>query len=170
MKPIQDIASLLFIAATAVLTFVCVLGVWELFDRDIIVKSFETVGLLAGVAVLIIVAGKYIGAGQASSMPVLPNPLFATVRNATLGVLIIAAALLALVGVLSIWELISDRDVLYKSIGSLSVLAFGAFVIVVAAMERENNPLLKRPEVTAGGVVGALALLYLIFAFARVFA
>ncbi len=141
------------------------LGVWEFFSKDVILKSFETVGLLAGVAVLVMVAGRFMGSGVVASVPSAPNPAFTSLRYMTLTILIAAAALLALLGVLSIWEVIADKQVLYKSIGSLSVLAFGAFVMVVTCMEREDNPLLKQQSVSAGGVGAAIVLLYLIFAF-----
>ncbi len=169
MKTIQDTASFLFIIAIAVLTSVCVLGVWDFFSDDVIWKSFETVGLLALVAVIVIVAGRFLGMNGASSVPSLPNPAFTSLRRITLGVLIIASALLAFIGVLSIWEVITDTDVLFKSVGSLAVLAFGAFVMVVTCMERENNPMLKQQSVSGAGVVVALILLYLVFAFSGLF-
>ena len=169
MKALQDTAAFLFIVAVGILTVVCVLGVWDFFSHDVIVKSFETVGLLAIVAVIVIVAGRFAGSGQSTTLTSMPNPAFRSIRNGTLGVLIIAASLLALLGVLSIWEVISDKDVLYKSIGSLAILAFGAFVMVVTSLDREQSPLLKRQGVSAGGLVAALVLLYLIFAFSGLF-
>lgn len=170
MKSIQDAAAFLFIIAVGVLTAVCVLGVWDMFDKDVIWKSFQTVGLLAVVAVVVIIASRFMSLGiQQSTVPSLPNPIFRAIRQATLTVLIAVAALLALFGVLTIWEVITDTDVLYRSIGSLAVLAFGAFVIVVTAMDRENNPLLKQQGVSLGGTVVALILLYLIFAFGGLF-
>jgi len=169
MKTIQDTAAFLFVLAVAVLTAVCALGVWNFFDRDVIWKSFETVGLLALVAVVIIIAGRFIGLGATAPVPTIPNPVFTELRRMTLGILIIASALLAFIGVLAIWDVIADKQVLYKSVGSLAVLAFGAFVMVVTCMEREDNPMLKQQSVSGGGVVGALILLYLIFAFSGLF-
>ncbi len=169
MKAIQDSAAFLFIIAVAILTGVCVLGVWDFFSHDVVWKSFETVGLLAVVAVVVIVAGRFMGSGESMTVPTPPNPVFASLRSFTLIILIGAAALLALLGVMSIWGVIADTNVLYKSVGSLAVLAFGAFVMVVACMEREKNPLLQKQGVSAGGVVTALVLLYLIFAFSGLF-
>ena len=170
MKPIQDSASFLFIIAVAILTGVSVLGVWDFFSHDIIRKSFETVGLLAIVSVIVIAAGRFMGSGTMSlSAPALPNPVFAGLRSITLVILIAASALLAFIGVLSIWDVITDTTVLYKAVGSLAVLGFGSFIMVVACMERENNPMLKQQSVSGGGVVVALILLYLIFAFSGLF-
>jgi len=162
-------AAFAFVLALAILTGVCVLGVWEFFSNDVIWKSFETVGLLALVAVIIIVASRFLGFGGTSSSSLIPNPVFSSLRRITLGVLIASAALLAFVGVLTIWDVIPDAEVLYKAIGSLAVLAFGAFLMVVTCMERENNPLLKSQSVSVGGVITALILLYLIFAFGGLF-
>ena len=168
MKAIQDMAAFAFVLALAILTGVCVLGVWEFFSNDVIWKSFETVVLLALVSVIIIVASRFLGFGGTSSS-LIPNPVFSSLRRITLGVLIASAALLAFVGVLTIWDVIPDAEVLYKAIGSLAVLAFGAFLMVVTCMERENNPLLKSQSVSVGGVITALILLYLIFAFGGLF-
>lgn len=169
MKAIQDAAAFLFVIAVAVLTGVCVLGVWDFFSHDVIMKSFQTVGLLAAVSVIVIVAGRFLGGNAGVSVASVPNPAFAGIRQMTLVILIGATALLALLGVLAIWDVITDKDVLYKSIGSLAVLAFGAFIMVVTCMERENNPLLKQQSVSAGGVFATLVLLYLIFAFSGLF-
>ncbi|MFA7309460.1 MAG: hypothetical protein WC050_01010 [Candidatus Paceibacterota bacterium] len=169
MKTIQDSAAFLFIIAVAILTGVCVLGVWEFFDHDVILKSFETVGLLALVAVVVIFAGRFMGSGSTAVVQSVPNPLFADLRSVTVVILIAASALLAFIGVLSIWDVITDTSVLYKSVGSLAVLAFGAFVMVATCMEREQNPLLKNQGVSVGGVAAALILLYLIFMFSGLF-
>jgi hypothetical protein len=170
MKIIQDWAAFLFVLATAILTGVCVLGVWNVFAHDVVWKSFETVGLLAGVAVAVMVAGKFLRTGSAATQElVLPDPAFTTIRKVTLSIFIISAGTLALFGVLAIWGVISDKTTLYRSIGSLAVLAFGTFIMVVTCMERENNPLLKQENVSFGGVVVALIMIYLIFSFSGLF-
>ncbi len=169
MKTIQDIAAFLFVTAVAILTAVCVLGVWEFFGHDIIWKSFQTVGLLAAVAVVVIIAGRFMGHGASPVLPSAPNPVFKSIRSVTPVVLIIAASLLAFIGVLAIWDVIADKEIFNKAIGSLAVLSFGTFVMVVTCMERENNPMLNHQKVSAGGVIGGLILLYLIFAFSGLF-
>ena len=169
MKLIQDTAALLFVVAVAILTAVCVLGVWDFFSHDVVWKSFETVGLLALVAVVVIIAGHFMGHAAAASVPALPNPVFPALRQITVVIFIAAAALLAFLGVLAIWNVIVDHDVLYKSVGSLAVLAFGSFIMVATCMEREDNPMLRQQTVSAGGVLVGLVLLYLVFAFSGLF-
>ena len=169
MKTIQDSAAFLFVIATAILTGICVLGVWNFFSHDVIYKSFETVGLLALVAVVVVIASRFLGAGGIATVPPPPNPVFTILRKMTLTILIVSAALMAFLGVLAIWDVISDKDVLFKSVGSLAVLAFGTFLMVATCMERENNPLLKQSGVSIGGVIGGLVLLYIIFVFSGLF-
>lgn len=86
MKKIENAAAFLFIIAVAVLSVISVLGVWDFFAHDVITKSFETLGLLAVVAVVVMIAGKYIeGRSQtAEVMPTLPNPAFKSIRQVTL--------------------------------------------------------------------------------------
>jgi len=148
MKPIQDGASFFFIGAVAVLSIVSFLGVWDLFVQDVISKSFQTLGLLAIVAIVVMVASRFIEARKAGEVaaPYVPHPAFRTLRQVTLSILIMLAAVLALIGVMSIWDFIPDGDVLWKSLGSLAVLAFGAFIIVLTCLERE-----KLPTVNANG-------------------
>jgi hypothetical protein len=55
----------------------------------------------------------------------------------TLGALIASASLLALLGVLSIWEVMSS-EVLTKSLSSIGVIAFSSFVIVMICLEKEK--------------------------------
>lgn len=147
MKKIQDIAGFVFVSSVAVLSVVSILGIWEVFERDVITKSFETLGLLAVVAVIIIAAGKFVEHkpedGLVEVAPV-PNPLFRSIRRITVGVLITSAVFLAFLGVLSIWDVIADKQVLYKSFGSLAVLAFGSFVVMMTSLEREGNRFMNR--------------------------
>jgi hypothetical protein len=93
------------------------------------------------VALIIMVAGRFIEshrvAGQA--MPDLPSPAFRSVRTATLTILIVAVALLAFLGILAIWEVIQDKDILYKSLSSLGILAFSAFLMTMICLEREKK-------------------------------
>jgi len=152
MKKIQDIAGFVFITAVSVLSFVSILGVWEFFGNDVILKSFQTLGLLAIAAIVIIVAGRFVDhkSEDGSEIIFVPNPLFKTIRMATVGVLIVSASLLALLGVLAIWDVISDKDVLFKSLGSLGILTFTSLISVVTCLEREGNKILRRG---GGGVL-----------------
>lgn len=162
MKTIQNTAAIIFIAAVAVLSAISILGVWEFFDRDVITKSFETLGLLALVAVIVMISGRFIEKRSLTeTLPELPSPVFKTARQVTLAVLIVAVSLLALLGVLAIWEVIKDKEVLYKSLSSLGILAFGAFVMVMTCLERENK-LRSGGRLSAGAVV-MIAFLVIVF-------
>ena len=159
MKAIQDSAAFFFVAAVATLSIVSVLGVWDFFAHNVINKSFETLGVLAAASVVVIVASRFIEAHQSQvpAAPYVPNEGFRFVRRGTLAILIFLAALLALIGVMSIWGLIPDTKVLWKSISSLAILAFGAFVIVATCMERERMPKLNADGTMAvdyGNMVG----------------
>ncbi len=164
MKSIQNVASGFFITAVAVLSIISILGIWDFFSKDVISKSFQTLGLLAVIAVVVVIAGRFVGSGADTNIIIAPNPIFATLRRATLGVLIISAVLLAFLGVFTIWDVIADKQILYKSLSSLGILAFSAFVIVMACLEREDSPLLKRNgRSSAGPILGVIFLFYIIF-------
>jgi len=159
MKKIQDLAAFLFIAAVALLSTVAVLGVWDFFTGDVIVKSFETLGLLAVAAVIVIVAGHFIGHGSAVT-PELPNPFFRQLRKGTIGIVIVSVSILALLGVLAIWDVIADKEVLYRSFISLLIVAFGAFIMVLTCLEREGGESTTQGEHKglSGGVIVAIVL------------
>ena len=163
MKRIQDAAGFSFIFAVALFSAVAILGVWLVFDVDVIAKSLATVSLLGLVAVIVIIAGRFVGTGQvpgAVVVPPLPNPGFHSIRRVMLGVLIITVSLLALLGVLAIWDVIAEKDVLYKSLSSIGILAFSAFVIVITCLEREGGSLVGR-KVSVGSFIGIIFLAYL---------
>ena len=168
MKALQNLSGGIFIFCVAVLTIVSVMGIWEVFGTDVIWKSFQTLGLLAVVAVVVLAAGKFVtpdtAPGQDESM--MPHPMFKGIRNATLGVLIVSAGLLALLGVLAIWEVIKDSATVYKSLSSLAVLAFSSLIIVMVCLEREQNSLWKRRGHQLGGVtvLAFVLLLWLLLA------
>ena len=137
-----------------------------------ITKSFETLGLLALVAVVVMVSGKFINvhSEQVENVIIAPDPRFTSIRKATLTVLIVAVSFLALLGVLAIWDIVTDKDILFKSISSLAILAFSAFIIVITCLDREDSPTLKK---TGGSWVGLLifilVVMYLILVFSGSF-
>lgn len=139
MRKLQNTAAVFFICAVFILTIVSVFGVWDLFDGDVVWKSFQTLGLLSIVALIIIKAGKVMDDKAGSVTP--PLEIFASIRKTAFAILIVSASLLALLGVMSIWDVIADKDVLYKSLGSLVVIAFSAGVVKVTcdAMEGEDR-------------------------------
>ncbi len=136
MKKIQDVSGFIFILCVFVLTIISILGVWKVLNDDVITKSAETIGLLAVVAVVIIAAGKFIDKGQMLDSPV--NPVFSGIRHLTIATLIASATLLALTGVLAIWDVLKG-DTLSKSLTTLSIVAFSSIVIVITCLERENR-------------------------------
>ena len=164
MKTIQNSASGLFIVAVGILSAISILGIWDFFSKDVIAKSFQTLGLLAVVAIVVIIAGRFVGVGSDPNLIIAPNPIFKTIRRATLGILIVSAVLLAFLGVCAIWDIITDKEALYKSLSSLGILAFSAFIIVITCLEREDSPLLKRGGRTSAGMIFSIILFaYLIF-------
>ncbi len=173
MRKIQDIAGFLFIVAVSILSLVSVLGIWNFFSREVITKSFQTLGLLAVVAVIVIIAGRFIeGRQEVDILGVeAPNEFFKIIRRTTLTCLIVFASLLALLGVLAIWDVITDKNVLYKSIGTLATLSFGSFIIVMTCLERENNPIFKKQgkSFSVGAIVLIIIGIYLFFSFSRYF-
>ena len=138
MSAIKGYAAGFFIFAVIVLGIISILGVWDVFGGDVIWKSFYTIGLLAVVALIIAVAGQAMDS-KAGHVPSVPDPIWASVRKGTLGVLIGSLAILALLGILTIWEVISNHDVLYKSMGSMAILAFVSLIIVVTCRSMEGT-------------------------------
>src|SRR3989344_1809657 len=166
MKKIENFAAFVFIIAVGVLSIIAMLGVWDLFSKDVITKSFETLGLLALVAIIVMVAGKFIEGRSQQSSTVIPadtNPAFKVIRQITLTILIVSVSFLAILGVLAIWEIIKDKDVLYKSLSSVGILAFGSLVITMTSLEREGNNFMKREgkSFSWSTVVLIIVLLYL---------
>jgi len=171
MKTIQNAAASTFISSVAVLSIIAILGVWDIFGKDIINKSFQTLGLLTLVAIIVMIAGRFLEGRQAIEGVAsdLPSPIYKDIRRITLTILIVCVSLLALLGVLAIWEIIQDKDVLYKSLGSLGILAFGAFIIVMVCLYREGKFNKQNKSLSIGGIVGIMFLAYLLFSFSRMF-
>ncbi len=163
---IQNTASGLFITCIFILTIVSIMGVWKIFSEDVIMKSFQTLGLLAFVAIVVIVASKFVGD---SSTVAMPSPGFRAIRNSTLATLIGSSSLLALLGVLSIWDVITDKDILNKSLSSLAIIAFSSLIVVMVCLEREQNPLLKKrgKEMSLGVGIAVFFLIWILTALIR---
>ncbi len=167
MKTIKNVAASLFIIAVVILSAISILGVWKIFSNDVIVKSFETLGLLAVVSAITMVAGKFIEAKNqtAETVPEVPSPAFKAIRQSTLVVLIVSGSILALLGVLSIWDVITNKDVLYKSLGSLAILAFSSLIIVATCLEMEGfrNSGEKGRNISGGNIIAGLFLFFILF-------
>lgn len=164
---IQNFAASLFVLCVVVLSAISVLGVWDYFSGDVIWKSFQTLGIVALVAIVVMVASKFVGDPEDPATPAMQNPEFRLIRNITMSTLIAASVLLAFLGVLSIWEVIADKQVLGKSLASLAIVGFSSLIIVLVCLEREKNPLWEKRggEVTLGGVVAAVIFMWIMVAF-----
>jgi hypothetical protein len=169
MRKIANVAAYLFILSVVILSAVSILGVWDFFSTDVITKSFESIGLLAAVAVIVLVADHFIdqrpttatqGVDQALSITP-PSSVFKGIRMITLTTLILSVVLLALLGIMAIWEVLSG-DVLHKSIASISIIAFSSLVIVVTCLEREDNPILHKKQIS-GGAIALIIVLSIFF-------
>lgn len=165
---IQNVASGLFISCVAILTVVAILGVWKVFSGDVISKSFETLGLLAVVAVIVIVASRFVGDPSVATEPE-PRPGYRAIRNSTLASLIVSSALLAFLGVLSIWDVITDRLLMEKLLTTLGIIAFSSFIIVLVCLEREQNQFWKKHAkgLSGGSIIGMIIFVWLLFSLAR---
>lgn len=163
---VQNMASGLFIACVSVLTIVSILGVWKFFSGDVITKSFETLGLLAFVAGVVIVASRFVGDPTTVAMP---SPAFRATRNITLATLIVSSSLLAFFGVLSIWDVITDKDVLNKVLSSLVIVGFSSLIVVMVCLEREQDQLWKKRggQISGGAIIVGFLFLWMMFAFLR---
>ena len=180
MKKIADIAAYAFMVSVALLSVISILGIWDFFQEDVIGKSFQSIGLLAVVAIIVIMADHFM---DKKAIPTNIGPkvnmetgevfvtdashgVFIIIRKITLVLLIASAAFLALLGILAIWEVLSG-DVLHKSLASLAIMAFSSFVIVLTCLEREGNLILKKKRMSGGMIVLIVftALILMRFAF-----
>jgi len=165
MKKLQNSAAFFFIISVIVLAFISILGVCEVFGGDVITKSFETLGLLAGVAVIIMVAGRFVDGHieapvSASEAPLESpseiNPAFTGIRQTTVVILVFLVAILALLGVMSIWEVVAG-DVLHKSLSSIGIAAFSSLIIIITCLEREKHKILHSKM--SGGLIFVIIIL-----------
>ncbi|MDB5194434.1 MAG: hypothetical protein JWN50_448 [Parcubacteria group bacterium] len=170
MKKLQNGSAFFFIIAVVVLSAISIMGVWNIFSHDVITKSFETLGLLAGVSVLIMVAGRFVDSKEESALVMGPdgqttvvpdiNPTFTSIRHLTVGLLVVSVSILALLGIMAIWEVLAG-DVLSKSVSSIVILAFASLIITITCLDRERHKLLNQK--ISGGVVLVVAILAWIF-------
>lgn len=93
---------------------------------------------------------------------------FAYIRKVTVVILVVSIVLLAFLAILSIWEVLG-KEVTSKSIQSMIFIAGGSLLIIVAAMERENHPLLmgKRegPKFSIVRILVILLIVWFLFSF-----
>lgn len=163
MKKIQDFAGFVFIACSTLLAFIAILGIWDILADDAVEKSAQTIGLLAVVAIIVTIAGNFFDYRQQGEVvyadpnatPVV-NHAFTAIRHFTVILLILAVSLLALIGVLAIWEVLAG-EVLTKSLASISVVAFASFIIVLTCLQREQRQIM---HTKLSGWVWALIIIF----------
>lgn len=157
--------------AVIILTGISMLGVWDFFSHDVIGKSVQTLGLLAVISLVVMAAGRFLDRKPDDMLAsAVPDPAFKAIRQLILIILIVAVSILALIGILSIWDIITDKQILYKSLVSVGILAFSSFIIVLTCLDRENNPLLhKKTSNSPGPVLAILLVVGLLFLFGSAF-
>lgn len=101
--------------------------------------------------------------------------LFTAIRKSAIILLGISIAALATIGILSIWEVIEKDDV-FRSLTSMGIISFSAFLVIVVAMEREGklmNYFLNERKgqdpasIGWGRVVTVLLVVFVIWTFLR---
>lgn len=60
------------------------------------------------------------------------------VKSIAIGILIVAVSILTLIAILSIWDVFS-KDVLWKAISTIGVVAFGSLIVFIAAQALEHK-------------------------------
>lgn len=153
-----------FIACLFILSVVAILGIWDFFDRDVILKSFQTLGVCALVAIVVIMAGRLMDTAPTPAGVVNRSvSLFKGIRYLTLTTLVASVSLAALVGILAIWNVVPDKAVLYKALSSIAIIAFSSYIAVAVCLERENHPLWQKKsgEFSVGGVVAISVLIWI---------
>ena len=115
---------------------------------------------------IVIIAGRFIEGKNQTVGTVSTDtakPIFKSIRQSTLFALIVSVSILALLGVLTIWDVIQDKTVMYKIIGSVVVLAFGSLLIVMTSLNQEGNESIKNKNVPVGGIILALLIAWILF-------
>lgn len=161
-RKISDVVGLFFVFCVGVLTLVCLLGVWDFIEGDVILKTLATVGIIAFASVISLFASKSMGNGDEGANEISPYlPLFTSLRYFTSTLLIVSVAILALVGIMSIWDLITDKDVITKTVVSMVILAFSSFIVITTCASRENRTIFGKVKEGNGhmSVAGIIVLL-----------
>jgi hypothetical protein len=162
MKKIANVAGYLFILSVAILTVVAILGVWDFATDETVWKAFQTIGLLGIVTLIVLFAERFIDRNpNLDNSNTIAVERFKAIRHFTVILLIVAIALLALFGVMSIWEIL-DEDVSSKALSSIGIVAFSAFLMIITSLNRENHKLLRRPEGHRTSVESIILLLIIV--------
>ncbi len=151
MRKIQDLTALTFIFCTGLLATIAVLGVWAVFTEDVIGKSFSSVSLLSAVAVIVLVADRFLdvrkhgklasAATMSRHTPGKASPVFTIFRQVTVIVLVGLVSLGAFIGIMAIWDVVSG-EMVYRWLATIAIGSFAAAMIVMTCLERENHKIL----------------------------
>ncbi len=133
---ISDITAMIFIFSNMILGLISIFSIWDFISGDSLIKSMWTVGFLLVVTIIILIAEKSMASKNEENY-IKDDSVFVFLRKITGTVLIIALVILALVGVLSIWEFLSG-DAINKTLGSIAVISFVSLITIGVAKSREN--------------------------------
>lgn len=137
LRKISDITAIIFIFSNMVLGAISIFSIWGAIGKDALMKSVWTVGFLLLVSVIILIAEKSMESKKEEGI-IRDDSTFVFLRNITSKIFIAALVTLALIGVLSIWEVLS-ADAINKTLGSIAVISFVSLVIIGVAKSRENT-------------------------------
>lgn len=56
---IKDVAVSIFMASVGLLTFIALMAIWDIFDGEVVYKSFTTIGIIGFAAVVVVIAANY---------------------------------------------------------------------------------------------------------------
>ncbi|MEI7777587.1 MAG: hypothetical protein WCI52_03175 [bacterium] len=161
MKKLQDFAVGFFILMVVVMTGIAIFGIWNVLTHDVILKAYKTLSLISIATFGVLIAGYFIDRKTNEIEPA--NPVFRSIRYFTVVVFIVAVVVLVLLGVLSIWEVLS-ADALAKALSSIGIIAFSSLVTVVFSLEREHSKLIYgETNQTPTGFVALIVLISLFF-------
>jgi hypothetical protein len=55
-EKVKDIAISIFIASVSILTLISLLAIWDIFEGDVVFKSYTTIGIIGFASVAVVVA------------------------------------------------------------------------------------------------------------------
>lgn len=160
-RKLVDIVAVVFIVCTGLLTVLSLLSIWKFVSSDVLMKSMATVGIIAFASVITLLASRSMGKTDVPEAPQSSElvAFFSILRSITSIVLIISVVILTLVGVLAIWDVISDKTFLSRVISSMLVLAFSSFITIFACADREGKTVFghmkdANSKPMSGGAIG----------------
>ena len=170
MNKTYNITALVFILITTVIAGLSLLGIWDILADQVIARTLLTITLLVVISLVVGYAYQYINPfDHTDESNDTPWPVFTALRKSFLSLLIASVFVLGLVGVLSIWEIISEENI-FKVFSSIAVLSISSGIITVVCLNRERHERFTKFFNTSNvstetAVVGVLLLAYALFWF-----